>query len=329
MASTSAPPGSWRQGGERRAAHGPPIGDGLLTLRHRRQRTTTGHTPCAAGRHRQAHHTHHHHGHGGTGRHHHRAHPCGAPTTTTTTAVHGSRAAGTAKGAGRQAARQPRHAMYLPCCCPRTCQSTGHPTTSPSVLHSQEWSATVTPLNLTIRLVFGRDGARDSTQQPPLLPPLRFTTAGTCQERAKTQVGVHKGGVSWITLHRCCSPPSVRTARPRHGSAGATTVAIRVGALRARGRRAPRRPSPRSAHHAAAPERKACRSCHEVKPIADYAVDRSRRTGHAGICKACDCTRSSARYYRNTPGAVSRHERKRIGTARPRQRSSAVRSLGR
>jgi len=73
----------------------------------------------------------------------------------------------------------------------------------------------------------------------------------------------------------------------------------------------------RSAHHAAAPERKACRSCHEVKPIADYAVDRSRRTGYAGICKACDCTRSSARYHRNTPGAVSRHERKRIRTARP------------
>jgi len=50
MASTSAPPGSWRQGGERRAAHGPPIGDGLLTLRHRRQRTTTGPPPNAAGR---------------------------------------------------------------------------------------------------------------------------------------------------------------------------------------------------------------------------------------------------------------------------------------
>ena len=54
----------------------------------------------------------------------------------------------------------------------------------------------------------------------------------------------------------------------------------------------------RSAHHAAAPERKACRSCHVVKPIADYAVDRSRRTGYAGICKACDCGRASARYYR-------------------------------
>jgi len=57
----------------------------------------------------------------------------------------------------------------------------------------------------------------------------------------------------------------------------------------------------RSAHHAAAPERKVCRSCRVVKPIADYAVDRSRRTGFAGICKACDCTRSSVRYYRNTP----------------------------
>ena len=57
----------------------------------------------------------------------------------------------------------------------------------------------------------------------------------------------------------------------------------------------------RSAHHAAAPERKACRSCRVVKPIVDYAVDRSRRTGYAGICKVCDCTRSSARYYRNTP----------------------------
>ena len=113
------------------------------------------HTLCCGQAQAGTPHTHHHHGHGGTGRHHHRAHPCGAPTTTTTTAVHGSRAAGTAKGAGRQAARQPRHAMYLPCCCPRTCQSTGHPTTSPSVLHSQEWSATVTPLNLTIRLVFG------------------------------------------------------------------------------------------------------------------------------------------------------------------------------
>jgi len=55
----------------------------------------------------------------------------------------------------------------------------------------------------------------------------------------------------------------------------------------------------RSAHHAAAPERKACRSCHVVKPIADYGIDRSRRTGVAGLCRACDCTRSSARYYRN------------------------------
>ncbi len=61
----------------------------------------------------------------------------------------------------------------------------------------------------------------------------------------------------------------------------------------------------RSAHHAAAPERKVCRSCRVVKPIADYAIDRSRRTGYAGICKACDCTRSSARYHRNTPAAVS------------------------
>ena len=42
------------------------------------------------------------------------------------------------------------------------------------------------------------------------------------------------------------------------------------------------------------------RSCRVVKPIAEYAVDRSRRTGYAGICKACDCTRSSARYHRNT-----------------------------
>jgi len=57
----------------------------------------------------------------------------------------------------------------------------------------------------------------------------------------------------------------------------------------------------RAAHHAAAPERKACRSCRVVKPIAEYAVDRSRRTGVAGLCKACDCTRSSARYHRNTP----------------------------
>ncbi len=57
----------------------------------------------------------------------------------------------------------------------------------------------------------------------------------------------------------------------------------------------------RSAHHAAAPERKACRSCRVVKPIVDYAVDRSRRTGYAGICKACDCGRASARYHRNTP----------------------------
>jgi len=71
----------------------------------------------------------------------------------------------------------------------------------------------------------------------------------------------------------------------------------------------------RSAHHAAAPERKVCRSCRVVKPIVEYAVDRSRRTGYAGICKACDCGRASARYYRNTPGAVSRHERKRIRTA--------------
>jgi len=46
------------RGGERRAAHGPPIGDGLLPCAHHRHRTTTGHTPCAAGRHRQAHHTH-------------------------------------------------------------------------------------------------------------------------------------------------------------------------------------------------------------------------------------------------------------------------------
>ena len=55
----------------------------------------------------------------------------------------------------------------------------------------------------------------------------------------------------------------------------------------------------RAAHHAAAPERKACRSCRVVKPIVEYAVDRSRRTGRAGICKACDRGRASARYYRN------------------------------
>ncbi len=35
-------------------------------------------------------------------------------------------------------------------------------------------------------------------------------------------------------------------------------------------------------HHAAAPEREVCRSCRVVKPIVDYAVDRSRRTGYAG-----------------------------------------------
>ena len=70
----------------------------------------------------------------------------------------------------------------------------------------------------------------------------------------------------------------------------------------------------RSAHHAAAPERKGCRSGRVVKPIADYAVDRSRRTGFAGICKACDCGRASARYHRNTPGAVSQQERERRRT---------------
>ncbi len=85
----------------------------------------------------------------------------------------------------------------------------------------------------------------------------------------------------------------------------------------------------RSAHHAAAPERKACRSCRVVKPIVDYAVDRSRRTGYAGICRRATALAFRPAITGTPPGAVSRHERKRIRTARPRQRSSAVRSLGR
>jgi hypothetical protein len=77
----------------------------------------------------------------------------------------------------------------------------------------------------------------------------------------------------------------------------------------------------RSAHHAAAPERKACRSCRVVKPIADFGIDRSRRTGYCGLCKARGCTRSSARYYRNTPAAVSQQERERRRTV---QRAAAT-----
>jgi len=57
--------------------------------------------------------------------------------------------------------------------------------------------------------------------------------------------------------------------------------------------------------------------CAPASPIAYY--QQVGRAGFAGICKACDCTRSSARYYRNTPAAVSQQEREarrnRRGTA--------------
>ena len=145
--------------------------------------------------------------------------------------------------AGRQA-RRPRHAMYLPCCCPRTCQFTGRRTTSPFAFQTQEWSATVRPLSFAIRSGFWTRRCSRPHAAASFLSPEHLKPAGTCQERAKTQVSVHKGGVSWITHHRCGRPPSVWIARPRHGSAGATVARIRVGALPARGRRAPRRPSP-------------------------------------------------------------------------------------
>ncbi len=88
-----------------------------------------------------------------------------------------------------------------------------------------------------------------------------------------------------------------RLARERRGNRGPYPRRCAACSRRARTAAA----VARSAHHAAAPERKACRSCRVVKPIADYAVDRSRRTGYAGICKVCDCGRASARYHRNTP----------------------------
>lgn len=121
--------------------HGSPIGEGLLPCAHHRHRTThRAQTPCCGQAQAGRHTTHHHHGHGGTGRH--RGH----------------------RQAPRAQAGQPGNhgtPCYLPCCCPRTCQSTGRRTTSPSVLQTQEWSATVKLIGLAIALVFGRDGARD------------------------------------------------------------------------------------------------------------------------------------------------------------------------
>ncbi len=161
-------PGSWRQGGATKVqptVH--PSGMDCCTCAHHRQRTTTGPLPHPSTRGgRQQHTTAHTHGVArAVGRHRttqrqdtlsHRAHPV-LSVGRWRQAV-GRRA--------RPRARAGRHGdhgtpCYLPCCCPRTCQSTGRRTTSPFAFQTQEWSATVKPLNFAIALVFGRDDARD------------------------------------------------------------------------------------------------------------------------------------------------------------------------
>jgi len=116
----------------------------------------------------------------------HRAHPSGAPTTTTT-AVHGRRA-----GRARQGDQPGRP--------PGTCHR--HPPAPPGTRQLDRRAPCINmqsngqAAQLGHRFGFWNATALLTARSSPFPRENHFKPAGTGQERAKTQVSVHKGGVS-------------------------------------------------------------------------------------------------------------------------------------
>jgi len=68
-------------------------------------------------------------------------------------------------------------------------------------------------------------------------------------------------------------------------------------------------------------ETKACAVCGEQKAIAEFGIDRSRKSGRNNRCKPCDQVRARALYLRKHPEARSHEERRRSPGMSSRQRS--------
>lgn len=68
-------------------------------------------------------------------------------------------------------------------------------------------------------------------------------------------------------------------------------------------------------------ETKTCATCGEQKAIAEFGIDRSRKSGRNNRCKPCDQVRARALYLRKHPKARSHEERRRSPGMSSRQRS--------
>ncbi len=123
------------------------------------------------------------------------AHPCGAPTTTT--AVHGSaRQWGGGHGQGRGWAGKATNQTdrrHLPA------RASAHPPGTPQLDHRVpciNMQSNGETAQLGHRFGFWNATTLLTARSSAFPRENHFKQAGTCQERAKTQVSVHKGGVS-------------------------------------------------------------------------------------------------------------------------------------
>lgn len=77
-------------------------------------------------------------------------------------------------------------------------------------------------------------------------------------------------------------------------------------------------------------ETKRCPRCKTVKPLAEFAVDNSKRTGRKSLCKECDKAKAASYYAKNPEkkAAYYQAEREEIAALRCTVRQAAERIYG-